>query len=132
VTRWLAARIGSARALLLGCGVLGIGFALYPLTTPGAGLAWYVAGGLLTAFGIIVSGVLQITALQQLCPEDLVGRVTATSQVLSWGMIPIGSVLGGVLASTIGLRGTLLLTGVVILVAPVWLLCSPLRGRHDI
>lgn len=132
MTRWLAARLGSARALLLGSVVLGVGFALYPLTGPGTGLVWFVVAGLLTAFGIIVSGVLQITALQQLCPDELLGRVSATSKVLSWGMMPLGSLLGGVLSAVLGMRGTLWLAGAVILVAPLWLLCSPLRGRHDV
>ncbi|WP_202806434.1 hypothetical protein [Kribbella catacumbae] len=46
---------------------------------------------------------------------------------VSWGAIPIGSLLGGLTATALGLRPTLLLAGLATLLGTGWLLFSPLR-----
>jgi predicted MFS family arabinose efflux permease len=132
VTTWIGARIGTARAMLLGSAVTGAGYLLFPLTTAGAGLAFYVAAGALTAFGIILLRILEATAIQQVCVPGLRGRVAATVGVATGTVLPVGALLGGVLAGTLGLRGTLWLTGVMMCSASLWLICSPLRWLRDI
>jgi predicted MFS family arabinose efflux permease len=132
VTGWVASRVGSARAMLVASVLIGVAFLLLPLTRPGAGLVFYVASGALAAFGIILHGVLQSSARQQLCPRELQGRVGATMNVLSWGMMPLGALLGGVLAGALGLRGTLLLAATMALAGSAWLFCSPLRRMRDV
>lgn len=126
-TERLSTRIGDARALVLGSVAIGVAFTLQALTRPGWGLAWYVLGTLLAAIGIIVSYILAISARQRLCPPDLQGRVSATMSFVSWGAAPIGSLLGGLTATAIGLRPTLLLAGLATLLGSAWLLFSPLR-----
>ena len=101
-------------------------------TKPGAGLIFFVASGALSAFTIIVLVVLQASARQQLCPEDLRGRVAATMNMLSWGMMPIGALIGGSLAGVLGLRGTIAVCAVGVLAGAAWPICSPLRSLRDV
>jgi len=60
------------------------------------------------------------------------GRVAATIGVATGAVLPVGAVLGGLLAGSLGLRGTLWLTGVLLLAGSLWLVCSPLRRLRDI
>lgn len=132
VTTRIAARLGTSRSLLAGSALIGLGFLCFPLTGPGPMLAWFIAGTLLTSFGIILFHVLAASTRQRLCPEELLGRVSATMQFLSWGMMPAGSLLGGLVATVAGLRGTLWITGAGAATASLWLLCSPLRHRDAV
>lgn len=72
-------------------------------------------------------GVIQVSFRQQLCPDRLLGRMNATMRCTLWATIPVGSVLGGLLATAIGVRQTLWVCAVGVAVAPLWLLFSPLR-----
>ncbi|HEY0695749.1 MAG TPA: MFS transporter [Kribbella sp.] len=131
-TEHLSRRIGQARALCLAALTNGIGYLLYGLTGPGWRLGWYVAATLLASISIIVAYILQISARQLLCPPDLQGRVSATTSFVTWGAAPIGSLLGGLVATAAGPRFTIWLSGVAILVGAGWLLFSPLRTLRDI
>jgi len=132
VTGRIAARLGSARALLLAAAANGVGFLCYPLTRPGVGLVWYVLAGGIAAFTIITRHVLAVSARQRLCPPYLLGRVSATMELMTWGVMPLGAVAGGILGTYLGLRPTLVLSGVAILAASLWLVASPLRRLRDI
>ncbi|MEV8375385.1 MFS transporter [Kribbella sp. NPDC056861] len=131
-TERLSSWLGDARALLLASVGIGVAFTLQGLTTPGWGLAWYVGSTLLAAICIIVSYIVAISTRQRLCPPDLQGRVSATMSFVSWGAAPIGSLLGGLTATAIGLRPTLLLAGFATLLGTAWLFFSPLRTLQTI
>ena len=64
---------------------------------------------------------------QAITPDRILGRVNAASRFMMWGTIPLGTLLGGVLGSTIGLRETLWLgtIGASLTVLPI--LFSPVR-----
>jgi hypothetical protein len=44
-----------------------------------------------------------MSTYQSLIPNEIYGRIHGTRRTLVWGMMPIGSVVGGLLATT-GLR----------------------------
>lgn len=50
---------------------------------------------------------------QIIVPEDLLGRVYSANRVISWGVLPVGSALGGIAAELFGLRAVFLTGGVV-------------------
>ena len=81
-------------------------------------------------FGGVLYGINYLSLRQAITPDRLLGRMTATMRFLTVAMAPLGSLVGGVLATYIGLRGTLLTVGVLALVlsgaAVLW---SPVR-RH--
>jgi hypothetical protein len=49
---------------------------------------------------------------------------------LTMGMLPVGSFVGGVLGETIGLKATLILGAIGMLLPSAWLLLSPLRSLN--
>lgn len=59
---------------------------------------------LVDGFGIGLHGVNQVSLRQAVTPERLRGRMTATLRFLNFGTMPLGTILGGTLASLIGLR----------------------------
>ncbi len=54
--------------------------------------------------------------------------MTAVVRVATWGSIAVGALVGGVLAEAVGVRQTVLLSGVLPLIGFVWVALSPVRG----
>jgi MFS family permease len=72
----------------------------------------YLFVGLATfgAFTISQWNILLMSTYQSLIPNEIYGRIHGTRRTLVWGMMPIGSVVGGLLATT-GLRTPLYVGG---------------------
>jgi MFS family permease len=129
--RWIRG-LGQARTIVTSLLVTGpVAFAL-PLTTPGAGLAWFALGMAAVWYGGVVYNVAQVSFRQSVCPDRLLGRMNASIRFLVWGTIPIGGLLGGALGELLGLRATLLVTAVGLVLSPVWVVASPLRRLRDL
>lgn len=128
----LCRRWGNARALVLSQ-ALACPFALLlPLTTPGLGLLLFASGAFVLGVGVSVGNVVVGTFRQSYCPPHLLGRVSSASMATNQGTIAIGSALGGVLGSAIGIRPTMW-----VLTAPLaltWLLVtfSPAGGEREL
>ncbi|WP_377268897.1 MFS transporter [Peterkaempfera sp. SMS 1(5)a] len=132
VARRVAARAGTARALLafeLGVPVLAL---LIPLTTGGAGLVCYVVGGLSVSGGVVAGNVIKSSFQQSYCPPALLGRVAASSAFLNYGTIPLGAVLAGVLGTTLGIRPAMWITTAGVPLAALILYFSPIRRCRDL
>ncbi|HKN96088.1 MAG TPA: MFS transporter, partial [Pseudonocardiaceae bacterium] len=123
----VAARVGNARLLWLAGLLGGAGFLLNPLTYPGWRLVFEVAATFCSSIMIIVLNIVETSYQQSVTPKNLLGRVNATTNFLIWGVIPVGSLAGGVTATAIGVRPTLWLCGAGALASAAWLVCSPLR-----
>ncbi len=78
-----------------------------------------------------ISGAHAATLIQSSIPQRLYGRVVAIQRVAMWGGLTLGSVVGGVLGETIGLRPTVALAGVCPMLGLVWLALSPVRSVHE-
>ena len=89
------------------------------------------AGFFLEGLAGSVYDVNQFSLRQAMPPARLQGRVAAVLRVLIRGTVPLGALLGGVLAGSIGLRGVmwLALLGPPIALAFVWF--SPVRGLRE-
>jgi MFS family permease len=59
----------------------------------------FVALGTITGFVISQWNILLMATYQTIIPNELYGRIHGTRRTLVWGTMPIGSLLGGVLAS---------------------------------
>ncbi|MEU4194556.1 MFS transporter [Kribbella sp. NPDC026611] len=132
VTEKLSRRYGDARTLLLSATGIGVAFTIQAMTAPGWQVSWFVVGTLLAGFCIIVSYILQVSTQQQLCPPALQGRMSATMSFVGWGAAPLGSLLGGILATAFGLHTTLWLAGLGTLAGTAFLYFSPLRRLRTI
>ncbi|WP_405201544.1 MFS transporter [[Kitasatospora] papulosa] len=131
VSHQVSRRYGSARAVVIClCGAAPFTL-LFPLTGPGAGLAFFVVGGVGVGAGVVAANIITDTFRQRYCPPDLIGRVSASAAVISFGAIAVGGLLGGVLGELSGVRETMwMMTGMYTL-ATVALVCSPIRKLRD-
>jgi len=71
------------------------------------------------------------TLQQAVTPERLLGRVTAATRFISFGVAPPSAFAAGLLADHIGMRVTLFISGLIAAAAFLYLLASPVRRfRH--
>ncbi len=68
-----------------------------------------------------------VSLRQSLVPSNLLGRTNASMQFLSQGVASLGALLAGILGGTIGLRLTILIGVLGIMLAGTLLLLSPAR-----
>lgn len=105
---------------------------LIPVTQRGPLLVMFVVGWFGFSFALVAYNIAQVTVRQQLCPRRLLGRMNATMRFLSWGVMPVGALLGGALGESIGVRPTLWVIQIGQLLAPAILLLSPLRTLRSL
>lgn len=110
-------RLGVGPTLILGAILIGVGAVFVPLATRGAAIPVLIAYGLVTSFGAVIYNVNARSLAQSIAPPAMLGRTIATMRFVVWGVIPIGSFVGGVLGTAIGLRPTLWVAAVGQLVA---------------
>ncbi|GHO82196.1 MFS transporter [Dictyobacter formicarum] len=84
----------------------------------------------LTVCPLIIYHIHEVSLRQAITPNYLQGRVNATMQVMSWATTPLGALLGGWLGESIGVRSTLFVVVIGLLLAQPWLWFSPVRTLH--
>jgi predicted MFS family arabinose efflux permease len=87
----------------------------------------FVFGG----FSNVIYNVTQVSLRQAITPERIQGRMNSVMRFIVWGTIPLGALLGGVLATTIGVKETLIVGGIGACLAFLPVLLSPVRGIRD-
>lgn len=125
VVQWFG--IGAA---LIGASLLSVlGALLVPLARGSLlEVSLLLAGAqFLTVCPLIIYHIHEVSLRQGITPDHLQGRVNATMQVLSWATTPLGALLGGWLGESIGIRPTLFVVVLGLLLAQPWLWFSPLR-----
>jgi MFS family permease len=132
LTPRIARRLGSARALLLAGTVAAVLALLMPLARGGWGLLVFAAGNAGFAAGVVVLSVLTRTHRQTVTPPELLSRVMATVRFVSWGAIPLGALVAGLVASAVGNRDALALTCAFTFAAPLALAVGPVRRQRDL
>ena len=68
----------------------------------------------LLALAGAVWNVVTVSLRQALVPDRLLGRVNSAHRLISWGALPLGPVVGGLLAKAMGLRAPFLLGAAVL------------------
>lgn len=131
VTR-LVTRFGSARTSLIGLSVAVVGAILFPLATGPAAIVVFSAGNLICALGVVMFSVVTRTHRQTVTPPDMLSRVQATVRFVSWGMVPLGAVVGGLLASRLAPVHALVFVAATTLAALLIVLNSPVRGLRSL
>ena len=131
VARRTAARLGVGPTLIGSALVFGPATIAFPLAPVDFPLPFLVAGFALLGFGGILFNITGISLVQTLTPDRLLGRLNATRRFLVWGAIPLGSLAGGALASTIGLRPTLFVGAAGSCACFLPMLLSPLRTLRE-
>jgi MFS family permease len=127
VGRPVAARFGVGPAIVASAILFGPALMLIPLAPQSFPVPMLVASFILAGIGAVLYNITAISLMQTLTPERLLGRLNATRRFIVWGTIPLGSLVGGALASVIGLHATLWVgaIGATVCFLPVAL--SPIR-----
>jgi predicted MFS family arabinose efflux permease len=129
----VSGRLGVGRTLVGAPLLFGPSLLLIPAAPQSQPIPFIVAGLLVATFGGIVFNVTGISFQQAVVPDRMLGRLNATRRFIVWGVIPLGSLSGGALASLIGLRETLWIGAILGSLSFLPLLLSPVRslGRME-
>jgi MFS family permease len=125
-------RVGQARTIWVGAIICAPGSLLLPIAHHDWRLALTATGMFVNGFGVVVYNVAQVSFRQGVTPRPLLGRMNATMRFLVWGTMPLGALLGGWLATLFGLRHALWISAGGEVLAPLWVILSPLRGMRDL
>jgi MFS family permease len=124
----IANRIGIGPAIWAGA-LCGAAFLLVPLAPQNANDAFpfLVAAETFVGFGVVLYNVTQVSMRQAITPERLQGRMNSVMRFIVWGVMPLGTLLGGSLATIFTLR-TAIWAGAIgvalawlpLLLGPIW------------
>ena len=128
----IGTRLGIGRAIVWGSAVGAVPMVLIPIAPTSFPIPFIVVAFAFGEFGIVVYNVSAISLTQALVPERLLGRVNASRRFIVWGTIPLGSLVSGALATWIGLRPTLFVGTIGILLATLPVALSTVRHVKDL
>ncbi len=126
-------RLGVGRAIVVAAFTMSVARLLI-LAASGpmvVALAILMVAEAFTGFAAIIWDINQLSLRQGLPPQHLLGRMNASFRFIVWGMMPLGALLGGFLGARIGLRPTLAVSVIGGLLAPLWVLFSPVRSLRE-
>jgi MFS family permease len=126
----ISRRFGNDRAQVVAATLFAGNF-LIPLA---GGSVWLIVLVLIVARGSVGLGavflsITRSTSLQRTVPAEQIGRVNAIVNLVEWGPLPTGSLLGGALGQWLGLRPALIVLAAGGLTALPWVVIAALRGR---
>jgi predicted MFS family arabinose efflux permease len=115
-------------ALLTGCTAF-----LHPLAHGSVVLCCgFLIAGQLGDFLFPMLNITETSLRQSAAPPQLLGRVNSAMHLLFNGLIPIGAFLGGVAATHIGVRTTMLIGAGGYLLSALWLVFSPIPQLREL
>ncbi len=129
-TNRVASKIGVGPAIVGGAAT-GMAALLVPLAPESSPVPFLIAFGVIAGYGVVLYNVTQGSFRQAITPERLQGRMNSVMRFIVWGVIPLGTLLGGALASAVDLK-TALWVGAVgqsLAFLPVFL--SPVRTLRE-
>jgi MFS family permease len=128
----IAARVGTARVIWLSM-VIGGPFGLLAAAAfRGWGVVLVAASFFAFSAASVIYNTAQVSYRQAVSPRALLGRMNASVRFIVWGTLPLGSLMGGVLGSVIGLRATVLVCALGMWASALWVVFSPLFGMRDV
>ncbi len=130
----LIRRGGVGRVTIVAAAMIGVGWLTIPVAgaTVATPLLPILVGMLVTGAGNTLFNITSRTLTQTLTPDHLLGRVNSSGLFLGMGILPAGSLIGGVLGGTLGTQTTLLIAGGGIMFGWLWVFFSPLRRMRTI
>ncbi len=130
----LARRIGLGPAFILGCFLFPAPLILIPAAR---GPYWLIlvflfVAEMLSGIGLMLLDILAGAMMAGTIPMAVRARVSGGFQLVNYGVRPVGTALGGVLGTTIGVHTTLWIATVGALSGLLFLLPSPIRTLRDV
>jgi MFS family permease len=128
----VSARLGVGRTIILSSVIGGPMLLLVPFAPHGnAALTVLVPACLVGGFTGVIYNIAQVSLRQAITPERIQGRMNSVMRFIVYGTIPVGSLTGGALASQIGLKETLIVSGIGCCLPFLPVLFSPVRSVRE-
>lgn len=106
----IIAAAGPRTTLLLSLGMTALLFVGIGLATNAIVLGSLLAA---SAFATSLWNIVTVSLRQELVPAEMLGRVNSAYRMVGWGLIPLGALVGGFIAHSLGLFAPYLVAGVV-------------------
>jgi MFS family permease len=103
------------------------GFALLIVLLAKGSFAVFIIGAayFIASLGIPIYNINQVSLRQVITPNRLQGRMNATMRTIVWGTIPVGSLLGGIFSTSLGIASTLIIGSLVTGGSFLWIALGP-------
>jgi predicted MFS family arabinose efflux permease len=103
----------------------GLALLATPLALVGAPAVVLAATGFIEGLTIPIYNINQVSLRQAITPDRVQGRMNATMRTIVWGTIPLGAFIGGILGTSIGLAQTIVIGGILSVLAALWIFLGP-------
>jgi MFS family permease len=129
-TNRVAGKLGVGPAIVVGAAT-GIAVLLVPLAPESGPIPYLVAAQLIMSFGVVLYNVTQGSFRQAITPERLQGRMNSVMRFMVWGVMPLGMLLGGAIASAFSLHAAIWVGAIGMSLAFLPVLLSPVRTLRE-
>ena len=134
VTARISRRIGVGPTFIIGCFLFPAPLILVPAA---GGPYWLVltllfAAELMSGVGLMLLDIMGGTISAGTIPPAMRSRVSGAFMVVNYGVRPLGTTLGGILGTVIGVRPTLWIATVGALLGLAWLFPSPIPHLREV
>jgi MFS family permease len=123
--------VGLGPAMVLSMFASAPGLLLIALAPEGMPVPFLVASGFVFGLSVVVYNINQVSFRQAITPDAMQGRMNATMRFVVWGTIPIGQILGGVIATGVGVHEAIWVGAIGSFLGVVPLLISPVRRLRE-
>jgi MFS family permease len=120
-------RFGIGRSLVGTAYLSAVAMTLIAVAGPGTGILLLLAGRFVGAVATPIYNVNVLSLRQARVDDAVMGRINGTFQFIDWGVLPLGSLLGGAIAAALGPRAALDAAALCGILSAVWLSVSPVR-----
>jgi MFS family permease len=126
----VARRLGVGPTIVVGAAT-GIAALLIPLAPESGPIPLLIASQLIISFGLPLYNITQVSLRQAITPERLQGRMNSVMRFIVWGVIPLGTLTGGAIASVLDLRAAIWVGALGMSLAFLPVLLSPVRSLRQ-
>jgi MFS family permease len=126
----LSRRFGVGPTIILGASgsVSLLLLAIAPTSNP---IPFLIAAQAISGMGVPIYNITQLSFRQAITPERIQGRMNSVMRFIVWGVMPLGSLIGGALASWVGLRFAIWVGAIGMSLAVLPVLLSPVRTLRE-
>ena len=128
----IAQRLGLGRTLALSMVISGFGLAAVPLALYGPPVPILTVVWMVSNIFIPVYNINQISLRQAITPDRIQGRMNATMRTFVWGVLPLGSLIGGILGTQFGFVWTMVIGALLSGCGVVWVSFAPVISIRDV
>lgn len=112
LTEWFERHVGRARTLTISV----VGMTVFVGAPAVTANIWALAVAMLIGgMMVMLWNIPTVSFRQRVTPDHLLGRLNSVYRMLAWGTMPLGALLGGLLAEWLGVRAVFAIMGVLTL-----------------